>query len=78
MTVRAKFRVQSITETKHWESAKGNLFTIQMNPVSSGSDENKRFFEATPSGEIKMAVQNEVGKRFPVGAEFYVDFTPAE
>ena len=77
MTVRAKFKVQSITESKHWDSTKGNLFTIAMHPVSSGSEENKVFFEATPSGEIKMAVQNEVGRMFPVGAEFYVDFTPA-
>jgi hypothetical protein len=78
MTVRAKFKVQSITETKHWQADKGNMFTIQMNPVSSGSEENKSFFEATPSGEIKMTVTNGVGKLFPVGSEFYVDFTPAE
>lgn len=77
MSVRAKFKVQSITETKHWDSAKPNMFTITMNPVSSGSEENKSFFEATPSGEIKMTVTNGVGKQFPVGTEFYVDFTSA-
>lgn len=78
MTVRAKFKVHSITETKHWEASKGNMFTVHMNQVSSGSEENKRFFEATPSGEIKMAVNNAVGKMFPVGSEFYVDFTPVD
>lgn len=80
MSVRAKFKVQSITQSAHWDRSKGgSLYTVQLNPVTSGSDENKRFFEATPGGEIKLSVvSEEVGKRFPIGAEFYVDFTPAD
>lgn len=71
MNVRAKFRVESI-ET----SVSGS--TIKMQPVTSGSEENKQFFKWTPSGSLNMGVVNpEVAAAFVPGAEFYIDFTPA-
>lgn len=79
MSMRAKFKVQSITQQANWNKPGGSLYTLQLHPVSSGSDENKKFFEATPGGQIQLSVVNEeIGKRFPIGAEVYVDFTPAE
>jgi hypothetical protein len=33
------------------------LVTIKMNPVISGSEENKTFFKYTPSGEVRLGTQ---------------------
>lgn len=80
MTVRAKFKVQSITQQANWNPSPGreSLYTVNMQPVTSGSEENKEFYAATPGGQIQLSVVNEeVGKQFPIGAEIYVDFTPA-
>lgn len=78
MSVRAKFKVDSITRTKHWDAAKGEVQTIRLSPVTSGSEENKAFYAATPSGSIDLATLNEgAGKQFELGQEYYVDFTPA-
>lgn len=76
--MRAKFKVTSITQTAHWGKPGQLIYSLTLNPVTSGSDENKSFFEATPGGEIKLSVVNAaVGVQFPVGMEVYVDFTPA-
>lgn len=77
--VRAKFTVREITRTKHWDKTKGEIQTIVLSPVSDGSDENRRFFEASPTGEIKLGTVNEAAARqFELGKAYYVDFTPAE
>lgn len=78
MTVRAKFRVQAITRRQHWDRAKGEIQTITLAPVTDGSEENKSFYAATPAGQIELGTVNgEAAKEFDLGAEFYVDFTPA-
>lgn len=77
MTVRAKFKVQSITTRKHWQGD-GLIGEVELTPVTGGSDENKAFYAATPGGSIKLATINEAAlAQFPIGAEIYVDFTPA-
>jgi hypothetical protein len=77
MTVRAKFKVQSITRREHWDKSKGEIHSIDLAPVTSGSDENKEFYAATPGGSIKLDTINEAaGNQFKLGQEFYVDFTP--
>jgi hypothetical protein len=79
MTVRAKFVVQSITRAKHWDSSKGEVQTIKMTPVISGSDENKGFYEATPGGAVDLQILNEnTGSYFELGKSYYLDFTKAE
>jgi hypothetical protein len=51
---------------------------IYMNPVYTGSDENKEFFKFTPGGQIILhATQSSVVESFTQGKEYYVDFTPA-
>lgn len=78
MTVRAKFKVDSITRTKHWDKSKGEIHTIKLSPVSGGSPENAEFYAATPCGQISLDTLNEAaGKQFELGGEYYVDFTPA-
>lgn len=72
MTVRAKFKVNEIVDRGQ------NGSVIRLQPVTSGSEENKLFYKYTPSGNIELSTINEdAAKQFKVGAEFYVDFTPA-
>ena len=52
---------------------------IYLNPVYSGSEENKEFFKFTPGGQIILNCANErAAAQFVPGREYYVDFTPAE
>lgn len=77
MSVRAKFKVQSITRQQHWDVLKGEIQTIKLTPVTSGSAENASFYAATPSGTIELGTVNgEAAQKFTLGGEFYVDFTP--
>lgn len=77
MTVRAKFYVHSITTHKAWNGP-GLMGTVHLQPVTSGSDENKAFYAATPGGKIELGTVNEEAlKQFNIGDEFYVDFIKA-
>lgn len=76
--MRAKFKVHSITESAGWSGHK-SMFTVKMNPVTSGSKENEAFYAATPGGSIELSVVSaEIGKQFPIGGEVYVDFAPVQ
>lgn len=79
MTVRAKFKVQSITRHQGWDGSKMvEQSTVRLVPVTSGSDENKAFYAATPSGQIELGVISaDTAAKFPIGGEMYADFTPA-
>lgn len=71
MSTRAKFKVDSV---EHYEYG-GN---VKMSPVYTGSEENKGFWEATPSGSLQMRIDNQKAlAQFEPGKEFYLDFTPA-
>ena len=75
--VRAKFKVYAI-EASSWGGDK-KLVTVKLRPVTSGSPENKAFYEASPSGDMTLGTLNEeASKQFSLNQEFYVDFTPAE
>jgi len=75
VSVRAKFVVQKI---ERYSYSPGSA-RIGLTPVTSGSEENKAFWEATPSGEITMMVKNPNAVfEFELGKAYYVDFTPAE
>jgi hypothetical protein len=71
MIVRAKVQLSSVT------SYQGTAKTYTFNPVHDEStEENKRFTKYTPSGELKMLVDNPaVEPQFQLGKYFYVDFT---
>lgn len=72
MTVRAKFKVQSLTD------AGDGMKSIVLQPVIGDNPENKEFFKWTPSGQISLGVLNpSAAEQFEIGKEFYVDFTPA-
>ena len=81
---RAKFRVQSIRREQGTQWIEGNpvpreVQTIELYPVTGGSEENKQFYASTPSGKIELGVVNaEAAKLFELNKDHYVDFSPAE
>lgn len=57
--------------------------TVEFTPVTSGSEENKRFYAATPSGSVKFTISGHAAESLGldqgrINSEFYVDITPAE
>lgn len=75
---RCKVRLVSISGG-YYGTDKGR--TVEFRAVSDGSEENKRFFAATPNAEFKLnlsanAAQNLGLDQGKIGSEFYVDFTP--
>lgn len=71
-----KFVCQSVTKRKHWDRNETRfLFEAEFTAVSSGSEENRKFFEATPSGSIKIGVYRE--DIFEPGKEYYLDIRDA-
>lgn len=75
MTTRCKFECVSITKRKGW-SGKPFLYDAEFHAVTDGSDENKEFFAATPSGRLGVATI--VSDVFEVGRAYYLDITLAE
>ena len=70
--VRAKFVVDKISKTRH------GYGEITMSPVTGESEENKQFWQYTPSGSISLNVTNNSAlEKFEIGKEYYVDFTEA-
>lgn len=70
--VRAKFKVEVREETV-------NGISVDLTPVTSGSEENKEFFKWTPGGAIRLSTINfSAAEVFVPGKEFYVDFTLAQ
>lgn len=72
-TVRGKF---TATVTKNEDGS----MNIGMNAVASGSEENKAFSDATPSGSISMQIAKDKPSQelFETGKSYFVDFTVAE
>ena len=92
-TVVAKFKVDTITRgeiirqidlEKDWSPGnlkKTEVRTISMSPVYSPdpNSENKRFWDATPSGKIELGVLNpEAWATFELGRAYYVSFAQAD
>ena len=91
--VRAKFRLNSFTtelQSSYPHKTVGDAIdyskpvavekrTLNFTPVSGdGNPENKKFWDATPSGSLQLGVVNpSAWKEFELGKEYYLDFTPA-
>lgn len=80
---RCKFVCQSIrksfTRVYNEEMKKAEpkmLFTAELTPVMDGSEENKRFFQYTPSGKFEVGQYKE--DVFEPGKEYFIDITLAE
>lgn len=73
---RCKMKLVSISEA--WSNAR----TVKFVPVQGGSDENKAFYAATPSGSAEFTISESAAKALQLdvaklGTEFYFDITPA-
>ena len=65
---------------KIWEKKEvpGNQFDIKARVVHGGSEENDKYFAATPSGELELGVLNsDAAAQLVVGQEYYLDLTLA-
>lgn len=73
MSVRAKMKCVEITETDYCRRVKlGAVYGSPDRP------DNASWSKATPSGSIELSITNpDAYEQFKVGAEFFVDFTPA-
>lgn len=86
MSVIAKFKVNSIMSTIGQKQVNGvwenvEMKTISMAPVYSDNpdDENRKFWNALPSGELKLWVINpEASVYFELGAEYSLEFKKFE
>jgi hypothetical protein len=76
--VRLKFVVSEKTTRLHWDKSKGTIGTCKLLPVNGGSDENKAFYDATPSGSVEFGTINQSAlDSLPLGAEVYIDLSIA-
>lgn len=77
--VRAKYVVSAKEEVFGGVGSTEPLVTVKMNPVTTGSEENKDFFRWTPSGEVRLGTLSKAAADyFELGKEYYLDFTKAE
>lgn len=71
--VRAKMRVERIDPVPNGEAY------IHLRPVTSGSEENRAFYNGTPGGACTIGlVSKEVARMFVLNSDYFVDFTPAD
>lgn len=77
-TTRCKFLCQSVTKQKKWTQAGEPIqfvYEAKFTAVYGDSPENKAFFDATPTGEIRIGVYKQ--DVFEPGKEYYIDITEA-
>lgn len=70
-TVRCKFTCTNVTKRLHWDGSGRHLYDAEFSAVHDGSEENERFFEATPSGQLKIGTFKQ--DHFEVGKDYYLD-----
>lgn len=76
MKTRCKFRCSEIALQETWEGCPHPvLHTVTLIPVNDGSEENKEFWEASPSGKFELGMIKPAG--FAVGREYYIDIKEA-
>lgn len=79
MSIRAKFYVGEKITRASGNKDSTSTQVIKLFPVTHGSEENELFYRYTPYGSIELGLLNEeTGKKFELGKEYYIDFTLAE
>lgn len=77
MSVKAKFRCSEVAHVDY-----GNGYSVSkvlLFPVYDNSEENKEFWNATPTGRLEMDIRNEAAaKHFEAGKEYYLSIEKAE
>jgi len=75
MTVRAKFRCDSVQFFGDPTNEATGRNYVPSPVYDTSTPENARFTKATPWGKLEMRVDNPEA-RFEVGQLYYLDFTP--
>ncbi len=75
MVVRAKLKCSGITKRVHWSKPGEFIYHAEFGVVSGDTEENKRFFEATPGGKLELGTLRD--DFFEVGKTYYIDITEA-
>lgn len=77
--IRTKFDCTGVTKSIHWQRNEDGTnrfhYSASFNVVHQGSEENKKFYAATPTGSINVSTYAE--DVFEPGKSYYVEFTPA-
>jgi hypothetical protein len=73
--VRAKFTCVSVIKTLSGNKDLSFTWTYHFIAVYGNSEENKKFWQYTPSGSVDLSSINQ--DLFEVGKEYYLDFSPA-
>ena len=79
--IRAKFTVKSKRQYLGYSGGKYNipLEEVSLSPLSGEKKENASWSAATPSGELKMSIDNPAAVGyFELGKDYYIDFTLVE
>ncbi len=83
--VRAKFKLGTIHREEYgWPQPDGTMKTqvdtyLHFDAVSDQKPENQAFTKATPSGTLKMKVDNpDALAQFEAGRHYFLDFSPAD
>jgi hypothetical protein len=75
--VRCKFKCDSV-QTQKWGKDSPAVHSAVLSPVYSSEEgsENKKFWDATPSGRIEIGCSKL--QPFEPGKEYYIDISEAE
>ena len=76
MNVRCKFRCVAVNE--HEQAGGESNYTVLLEAVTGGSEENERFWRFTPSGRLDFQCLSEaVAAEFVPGSEYFLDISAA-
>lgn len=73
---RCKFKCHEVSKIVDFYNSEKFLYTAKFSPVTSGSEENKKFFAATPSGSLSIGTYSE--DLFMPGKEYYLDISDVQ
>ena len=74
--IRCKYVCQKVAKSRHWDrSGKRFLYEAEFSAVTDGSEENKKFFEYTPTGSLTVGTYKE--DHFEPGKSYYIDIPEA-
>jgi hypothetical protein len=73
--VRCKFKCVELTQRHNHSTDLPVVHIVKFNPVTSGSEENKEFYQYTPGGSLELAVIKP--SIFEIGKEYYLDISEA-
>lgn len=76
MTVKAKFRCNTIVDTKHQG---GSYRHVSFSAIYGNEGENKDFAKSTPWGEIKLQIDESTAAfdAFIPGKDYYINLSEA-